>query len=40
MVIVTEMPLYPTYFDYFGGEKVHEQYLDTLKAFVEQKGGV
>lgn len=39
-VIVTEMPLYPTYFDYFGGEEVHDQYLGTLEAFVEQNGGV
>lgn len=39
-VIVTEMPLYPTYFDYFGGVEVHEQYLDTLETFVEKNGGV
>ena len=39
-VFVAEMPLYPTYFVYFGGEPVHEAYLSTLKNFVEQNGGI
>lgn len=39
-VFVTEMPLYPTYFVYFGGEPAHEDYLSTLKNFVEQNGGI
>jgi len=34
------MPLYPTYFVYFGGEPAHEDYLSTLKNFVEQNGGI
>ncbi len=39
-VIVTEMPLYPTYFDYFGGEEVHQQYLSSLASYVSENGGV
>ena len=39
-VFVTEMPLYPTYFDYFGGESVHAQYLSTIEAFVTTNSGV
>lgn len=38
--IVTEIPPYPTYFDYFGGTWVHKMYLEDLKTFVEQNGGV
>lgn len=38
-VIVTEMPLYPTYFDYFGGEEDHQRYLSSLEAFVNKNGG-
>jgi hypothetical protein len=33
------MPLYPTYFVYFGGEAVHDAYLTTLSSFVHQNGG-
>ncbi len=39
-VIVTEMPLYPTYFDYFGGEVVHQQYLSAIESFVNENGGI
>lgn len=39
-VLVTEMPLYPTYFDYFGGEEVHQRYLISLESFVSENGGV
>lgn len=38
-VFVTELPLYPTYFVYFGGEPAHEVYLSTLTTFVAQNGG-
>lgn len=33
-VFVTEMPIYPTYFVYFGGEPVHAQYLSDLQEIV------
>lgn len=39
-VFVTEMPLYPTYFVYFGGEPAHEAYLSTLESFVTANGGI
>jgi hypothetical protein len=39
-VFVTELPLYPTYFVYFGGEGVHTQYLAALENVVSQNGGV
>ena len=38
-VIVTEMPLYPTYFDYFGPESVRSTYLNDLKTIIHQAGG-
>jgi hypothetical protein len=40
LLFVTEMPLYPTYFDYFGGEGIHQQYLTTLEKQVTKRGGV
>jgi hypothetical protein len=39
-VFVTELPIYPTYFVYFGGEAVHAQYLAKLESVVQQHGGV
>ena len=38
--IVTEMPVYPTYFSYFGPDSVRAQYLQDLGAMVEKAGGV
>lgn len=38
-VIVTEMPLYPTYFVYFGPESVRTQYLQDLTSLIDQAGG-
>lgn len=40
MVIVTEIPPYPTYFEYFGGTWVHKAYLEELKTVVEQNDGI
>lgn len=39
-VIITEMPVYPTYFTYFGGEQYHDNYLSELVPFITEKGGV
>lgn len=39
-VIVTEIPVYPTYYTYFGGESVHSQYEKDLAAIVTKAGGV
>jgi hypothetical protein len=38
-VFITEMPVYPTYFDYFGGEIVHQQYLSEIKQFIDENEG-
>lgn len=39
-VIVTEMPVYPTYFAYFGPASVRTQYLQDLGLLVQNAGGV
>lgn len=39
-VIITEMPVHPNYFTYFGGEQAHERYLETLIPFIEEQGGI
>jgi hypothetical protein len=38
-VIVTEMPLYPTYFIYFGPESVRTAYLNDLNLIIHKAGG-
>lgn len=38
-VIVTEMPVHPNYFVYFGGEQAHAPYLDQLVPFITSRGG-
>ena len=40
LVIITEMPVHPNYFTYFGGEGAHDEYLETLVPFIEENGGV
>jgi hypothetical protein len=35
----TEMPVYPTYFDYFGGESVHQQFQSEIEVFIQENGG-
>lgn len=39
-VIISEMPVHPNYFAYFGGEGAHERYLETLVPFIKRNGGV
>jgi len=38
-IIVTEMPVYPTYFVYFGPSSVREKYLQDLAALILSAGG-
>ncbi len=38
-VIITEMPVLPTYFVYFGGEKSHLDFLEELIPFIVDHGG-
>lgn len=39
-VLTTEMPLYPTFYDYFGGEGVHLAFLEQVKELTKANGGV
>ena len=39
-VIITELPVHPSYFTYFGGTQAHDLYLKTLVPFIEEQGGV
>jgi len=39
-VIITELPVHPSYFTYFGGTQAHDRYLKTLIPFIEEQGGV
>ena len=38
-VWVVEMPVHPTFYVYVGGEKVHQQFQQTISAFVSTNGG-
>lgn len=38
-LFVTEMPVYPTYFEYFGEPFIHEQFLKSLRGFVAVNSG-
>ena len=38
-VFVSEMPVYRTFYDYFGGETVHQDFLDTIKEITLANGG-
>lgn len=40
LIIITEMPVHPNYFTYFGGEKAHDEYLEELVPFIGDNGGV
>ena len=40
LVIITEMPVHPNYFTYFGGEGAHDEYLEKLVPFIKENGGV
>lgn len=39
-VFITEMPIYPTFYDYFGGEEVHQAFLQQVNKVTEGNGGV
>lgn len=39
-ILITELPLHPNYFVYFGGERVHEDYLAELVPFITSRDGV
>lgn len=38
-LLVVEMPVHPTFYAFVGGEAVHQQFQQTLTAFVEANGG-
>ena len=38
-VWVVEMPVHPTFYVYFGGEKVHQQFQQTISSFITAGGG-
>ena len=38
-MLVVEMPVHPTFYVFVGGEAVHQQFQQTLTAFVEANGG-
>lgn len=39
-VIVSEIPVFPTYYTYFGGESVHAEYEKDITRIVNQAGGI
>lgn len=39
-VMVTEMPIYWTFYDYFGGESVHQDFLETINQITLEHQGV
>jgi hypothetical protein len=39
-VIVTEIPAHTRFFDYFGGEGVHQSYLGNIASVITQTGGL
>jgi len=38
VVIITEMPVHPNYFTYFGGEQAHDEYLIEMVPLIEENG--
>ena len=38
-VMVTEMPAYFSFYEYFGGEPVHQDFLDTIASLTTANGG-
>jgi hypothetical protein len=38
-VLVTEFPAYPGFYQYFGGEQVHTDYLVAIEEFIKKNGG-
>lgn len=39
-VIVSEMPIYPIFYDYFGGREVHDTYIQKVESIVTASGGI
>ena len=37
--IITEMPVHPNYFTYFGGEQAHKTYIDELVPYITESEG-
>lgn len=37
---VSEFPAYPGFYEYFGGQKVYQAYLQTIRQYISGKGGV
>jgi len=38
-VLVTEFPAYPGFYQYFGGEQVHAEYLVDIEEYIKMNGG-
>jgi hypothetical protein len=38
-VLVVEMPVHPTFYDYVGGEAIHQQFQLTISSIVRSNGG-
>jgi hypothetical protein len=38
-ILVVEMPVHPTFYDFVGGARVHQKFQQTIKAFVELNAG-
>jgi hypothetical protein len=39
-IIITEMPIYPTFYEYFGGQAIHLQFQDEIDSFITINEGV
>jgi len=39
-VLVTEFPVYPGFYTYFGGEQVHADYLSRISDYTREQGGL
>jgi hypothetical protein len=39
-VFITEMPIYPTYFEYLGNQPGHQPFQSQLRSFISDNGGI
>lgn len=39
-ILITELPVHPNYFVYFGGEPAHAEYMTELVPFINSRDGV
>lgn len=37
---ITEFPAYPGFYEYFGGQQVYQAYLQTIRQYISEKGGI